>query len=159
MKKHGDIELVGHVYLARSMDHGAERFIRLVEALDRAGASQHVIVANDDLAKRVGVCPAVSVGPVTGSAVMAYCLMPRVDVVHAHGDQAGHSALLLALTRSIPYVMTLDLEDGETETRIQQAVLRRSKGRLHLGASIDAGKILRSYGRAVAGWPSRTLLV
>lgn len=141
------------------MDVAAERFIRLVEGLDRAGVSQHVIVANDDLARRVAVYPSVSISPVTGSSVVAYCFMPRVDVVHAHGEQAGHAALLLALTRSIPYVMTSDAGESRVGTRVQQAVLRRSMGRLDIGDCLDAGKILRSYRRAAARWSSKTTFV
>jgi hypothetical protein len=159
LTKRGDIDFVGHINLRRTMDVAAEKFIRLVEVLDHAGVSQHVIVANDDLGKRVAVYPSVSIGSVTGSAVVAYCLMPRVDVVHAYGDQAGHAALLLALTRSIPYVMTSDAGESKVETRVQQAVVRRSMGRLDLGNRLDVGKILRSYRRAAARWCSKTMFV
>ena len=159
MTKHGDIDLVGHINLNRSMDVAAEKFIRLVEVLDRAEVSQHVIVANEDLAKRVAIYPSVSMGPVTGSAVMAYCLMPRVDVVHAHGDQAGHAGLLLALTRSIPYVMTSDAGGSATGNHAQRAVSRRSMRQLDIGGRLDAGRVLRIYSRAVARWRSKTMLV
>jgi hypothetical protein len=153
-----DIDLVGHIYLSRSMDVAAERFIRLVEVLEQAGVSQHVIAANADLAKRVAVYSSVSIAPATGSAVGAYCLVPRVDVVHAHGEQAGHVGLLLALTRSIPYV-TSDAGEEETATWVQQAVLRRSMGRLVICDHLDASQVVRSYRRAVAGWRSKTMLV
>jgi hypothetical protein len=44
--KHGDIDLVGHINLNRSMDVAAEKFIRLVEVLGRAGVSSTSAVAS-----------------------------------------------------------------------------------------------------------------
>jgi hypothetical protein len=159
LTKLGDIDLVGHINLNRSMDVAAEKFIRLVEVLDGAEVSQHVIVANEVLARRVAVYPSVSIGPVTCSAVMACCMMPRVDIVHAHGDHAGHAGLLLALTRSIPYVMTSDAGGSATEKHAQRAVSHRSMHQLDVGGRLDAAKVLRIYNRAVAKWRSQTMLV
>ncbi|NNC78119.1 MAG: hypothetical protein HKN77_09170, partial [Woeseiaceae bacterium] len=98
--------LIGHINLATSMNGTGEHFIKLVEALDRQGARQHLLVANHALAKRVSLCSNVTVGPVVKTPVMAYCLMPDVPVVHAHDSSGGQAGLLLTLTRSIPYVIT-----------------------------------------------------
>lgn len=97
---------IGHVNLAKSFTGSAAHFIGLIEALDRQGISQYVIVRNHALARRVAVYDNVIVGPVTRSPVIAYCLMPKVDMVHVHDMESAQSGLLLMLTRSIPYVVT-----------------------------------------------------
>lgn len=97
---------IGHINLARSFNGTGEHFIALIEALDRQGVRQHVIVRNKSLARRVAIYDNVTLGPITGSPVMAYCLMPNVEVVHVHNDKSAQSGLLLTLTRSIPYVLT-----------------------------------------------------
>lgn len=97
---------IGHINLAKSFNGTGEHFVALVEALDRQGARQHVIVRNQSLARRIAVYDSVTMGPITASPVMAYCLMPNVDVVHVHDDKSAQSGLLLTLTRSIPYVLT-----------------------------------------------------
>lgn len=97
---------VGHINLEKSMNGMGEHFVRLVEALDRQGLQQHVIVANQSLARRVAICENVAIGPIATTAVMAYCLMPEVDVVHAHDPKSNQAGLVLRLTRSIPFVLT-----------------------------------------------------
>ncbi len=97
---------IGHINLATSMNGIGEHFVRLVEALARQGIEQHVLVANTALARRIAVCENVTVGPVVRTAVMAYCLMPDVAVAHVHEPRGAQAGLLLALTRSIPYVLT-----------------------------------------------------
>lgn len=97
---------IGHINLEKSMNGTGEHFIKLVEGLDRLGMTQHVIVRNKALARRLAVCENVTVGPTVTTAVTAYCLMPRVAVVHTHDEASGHAGLLLTLTRSIPYVAT-----------------------------------------------------
>lgn len=97
---------IGHTNLAKSFNGTGEHFVALVEALDRQGVQQHIIVRNESLARRLAVCENVNVGPTTGSPVIAYCLMPQVDIVHAHDERSAQAGLLLALTRSLPYVLT-----------------------------------------------------
>ena len=98
--------LIGHVNLAASTAESDQRFITLVEALQQLGMRQHVVVRNSVLAKRLSVLGDVEVGPVVNSPVLAYCLMPGIDVAHVHEPAAGQVGLLLALTRSTPYVLT-----------------------------------------------------
>lgn len=98
--------LVGHINLAPSIfDHG-EHLVYLVEALHQAGVRQHAVVRNATLAKRIASVEGVEVGPLVRSPLMAFCLLPRVDVLHVHEPSAGQAGLLSALTRSIPYVLT-----------------------------------------------------
>ena len=118
--------LVGHINLASSMNGTGEHFIRLVEALDRQGIAQHVLVTNQSLARRVGVYENVSVGPVVKTPVMAYCLMPDVDVVHAHSTAGGQAGLLMTLTRSVPYVLTWRSEKPVGRSPIERSAIRRA---------------------------------
>lgn len=97
---------IGHINLNKSMNGTGEHFVRLIEALDRLGVDQHVIVRNKALARRVSIYENVTVGPTVTTAVTAYCLMPQVAVVHTHEEAGGHAGLLLTLTRSVPYVAT-----------------------------------------------------
>lgn len=97
---------IGHILLCRGNSAGFEHFVRLTEGIDLLGMRQHVIVANRELAARVGMYEGVTLGPTTQSALMAMVLMPEVTLVHAHDDEAGRAALLRNLTRSTPYVLT-----------------------------------------------------
>ena len=119
---------LGHINLARSFNGTGEHFIALIEALDRQGVSQHVIVRNEALAKRLGIYANVTVGPTTGAAVVAYCLMPAVDVVHAHDSRGTQSALLLALTRSIPFVLTRRIDRHPHSNPVNRSIYQRASG-------------------------------
>ena len=127
---------VGHINLARSMNGTGEHFIALVEALDRHSTKQHVIVRNEALAKRLAVYENVSVGPTTSAAVIAYCLMPGVDVVHCHDERGAHAGLLLTLTRSLPFVLTRRIGPDPTENAVQRSVYQRASGII---CATDAG--------------------
>lgn len=141
---------VGHINLAKSFNGTGEHFVRLIEALQRQGTKQHVLVRNVALAKRLDIIDDVTVGPVVRSAVTAYCLMPRLDVVHIHDPAEGQSGLLLALTRSIPFVLT---HRGQSPGKnpLAQAVYRRASGIIYQDDA-DAAKHLRIYRHAVESW-------
>ena len=141
---------VGHINLAKSCNGWGEHFVGLVEALDDQGVSQHVIVRSSALAKRLDLVENVTVGPTVRSAVMAYCLMPGVDVAHIHDPADGQAGLLLALTRSIPFVLT---RRGRSPGRnpLAQAMYRRAAGFVYLGDA-DVEKHLRIYRRAMSAW-------
>jgi hypothetical protein len=98
--------LIGHISLDPDADNAAANFVLLVEALGNAGLQQHILVGDYGLTSQLSAIEGVTVGPVVHSPVMAYCLLPRVDVAHCHNIAAGHAGLLLTLTRSIPYVLT-----------------------------------------------------
>ena len=127
---------VGHINLARTINGTGEHFIALVEALDRQGVSQHVVVRNEALAKRLAIYDNVSVGPTTAAAVVAYCLMPRVDVVHCHDERGAQAGLLLVLTRSVPFVMTRRRVSDPTRSPVQRSVYQRAAGVI---CTTDAG--------------------
>ena len=117
---------LGHINLARSFNGTGEHFVGLVEALQKAGVKQHVLVRNEALAKRISAVADVVVGPVVRSALTAYCLMPRRDLVHIHDGAAGQAGLLLSLTRSIPYVLSHST-DTLTQHPLTLAVYRRAR--------------------------------
>ena len=94
---------IGHVCLDRSFNGLGEHIVSLVEGLSAQGAEQHVLVRNRAMASRLALCENVTVGPTTGTAVVACCLMPPVDVIHSHDDKSAQAGLLLQLTRSIPF--------------------------------------------------------
>ena len=118
--------VIGHINLAKSFDRTSESFVSLVEGLQEKGVTQHVLVRNAALAKKLDAMDDIAVGPVVRSAVMAYCLMPQLDIVHIHDMAAGQAGLLLALTRSIPFVLTHrgDFEGGTGA--LAQAIYRRA---------------------------------
>lgn len=118
--------LVGHINLATSMNGTGEHFIKLVEALDGHGVLQHVLVANHALARRVSIYDHVAVGPVVKTPVMAYCLMPEVNVVHAHGRNGGQAGLLMTLTRSTPYVLTRRSLNPVGKNPISRSIISRA---------------------------------
>ena len=117
---------IGHINLGTDFDSTAARFVLLVEALRDAGAEQHILVRDAALARRLKLVEGVTVGPVVHSPVMAYCLLPRVDVAHAHDLGAGHAGLLLALTRSIPYVLTHRGRVAKSVSPLLQSIYRRA---------------------------------
>ena len=97
---------VGQIYLEKATGDGARQFQAIVEGLDRLAIEQHVLVASPELAGSLSALPYVTVGPVVGTPVMAYCLIPDVDVAHVHDGKSGQTGLLLTLTRAVPYVIT-----------------------------------------------------
>ena len=116
---------VGQICL--SSGPAASSFAELVESLDRLAIRQHVLVADPAIGRRLQCCPHVTVGPVVHSPVMAYCLMPDVDIVHVHDYRAGQAGLLLTLTRSIPFVANSDCVPAQRRGGIAKAVRRRAR--------------------------------
>ena len=117
---------IGHICLTPPGNDISEYFAALVEALDRHDADQHVLVASVVLGKRLAACQNVTVGPVVRTPVMAYCLMPDVDLAHVHESRSGQAGLLLTLTRSIPFVITTAGSNDNKLNPLTRSVLRRA---------------------------------
>jgi len=148
---------VGHISLAKSFNGAGDNFVRLVEALQEHGATQYVLVRNVALAKRLDLVDDVTVGPTVRSAVMAYCLMPHVDVVHIHDPADGQAGLLLTLTRSIPYVLThKDAPSGMNP--LSQSINKRASGFIY-NHDANAAKHLRVYRHAIDSWRTSAVLL
>lgn len=148
---------VGHINLAKSFNGAGEKFVKLIEALQEHGATQYVLVRNVPLAKRLDIVDGVTVGPTVRSAVMAYCLMPHVDVVHIHQLADGQAGLLLTLTRSIPFVLTQpDRAPGLNP--VLQAASNRAAGFIYKHDA-NAAKHLRVYRHAVESWGTSAVLL
>ncbi len=117
---------IGHICLATPDSEANDHFAALVEALDDFGVSQHVLVASVALAQRLAKCNRVTIGPLVKTPIMAYCLMPEVDVAHVHEAKSGQSGLLLTLTRSIPFIITIDNGIEQDQSPVTRSVLNRA---------------------------------
>jgi len=133
---------IGHINLSASFNGTGEHFVTLIEALQQHGEQQHVVVRNVTLAKRLDAVDNVTVGPVARSAVTACCLMPHCDLVHIHDPNGAQAGLLLALTRSIPYVLT-HRDSAPGWSPLTRAIYQRAARVICLDGS-DAA-ILRHY--------------
>ena len=140
---------IGQIYLNSSSSSGARRFFSIVDGLNRLTVDQHVLVADPDLARGLRVLPFVTVGPTVRSPVMAYCLMPAVDVVHVYDDHGGQAALLLTLTRSEPFVITEGAISPTTGSPLNKSVLRRSHAIVE-PEQLDSERLVELY-REAAG--------
>ncbi len=138
---------VGHINLAESFNGAGEHFVGLIEALQRRGVDQYVLVRNVALAKRLDLIENLTVGPVVRSAVTAYCLMPRVDVLHVHDRASRAAGLLATLTQSVPFVLTNDVSIDADRSPISQSACRRAAGFIEPG-EIDAATHIAVYQRA-----------
>ncbi len=134
---------IGHIILGNSCDDIGAHFVALVEALANHGIKQHVLCSERSLADRLALCDRVGIGPIVGSSLMAACYMPRVDLVHVHDHRGRQAALLMALTRSIPFVMSRRSEFSLGNSQLNRSVYRRASG---LICQTDAvAKIMLGY--------------
>ena len=117
---------VGHINLAASFNGTGEHFVALIETLDRHGVEQHIVLQNQSLGRRVALGEKVTLGPTTRSPVVAYCLMPQVDVVHIHDEDSAQAGLLLTLTRSIPFVFTRRKDGRPARHALNRSIYSRS---------------------------------
>jgi hypothetical protein len=141
---------VAQIYLEKASAQGAQQFREIIESLDRLAIEQHVLVASADLAKSLGGLPYVTVGPVVSTAVMAYCLVPEVDVAHIHDGKSGQVGLLLTLTRSTPYV--LNTIEAAQPTRNPLLASIRNRARLSVDTNqLRPEKLVDAYRDAIDG--------
>ena len=148
---------IGHINLAESCNGAGENFVRLIESLQQLGVSQYVLVRNVDLARRLEIISDVTVGPVVRSAVTAYCLMPALDIVHVHEAAAARAGLLLALTRSVPFVLT-HRHQAQANNRIEQAIYKRAAAIID-DCDADGARYLRIYKHAAASWRTSSVML
>ena len=139
---------IGHIYLATASDDAIMHFASLVEGLDRLAIEQHLLISSTALVRRLQSCPYVTIGPVVRTPVMAYCLMPDVDLVHTHDDKSGQAGLLLTLTRSTPFVMTTSEEKATGRNPLKRSMLQRAQS-LISPSEADAEEIIRIYRRTI----------
>lgn len=122
----GALLKIGHICLADNSNSHGERFAALVETLAGENVEQHVLVSSAALARRLAELPNVSVGPVVRTPVMAYCLMPEVDLAHIHEVKSGQAGLLLTLTRTIPYVISAQSDELDSKNPLTRSVFHRT---------------------------------
>lgn len=135
---------VGHLLLTAASDEMRCGFIDLIETLDRLAIPQYVVVGDEAVARRLGACPYVDVGPVVRSPVVASCVMPRVDVAHAHDAGGGQAGLLLTLTRSIPFVLSEEAGGAKNGHTLMQSVRKRARATVVLDG-LDAERLIDIY--------------
>lgn len=141
---------VGQIYLESSPDDGATHFSAIVEALDKLAIDQHVLVADVALARSLHALPYVTVGPVVRTPIMAYCLMPEVDVVHIHDDRSGQTGLLMTLTRSVPFILSSP-QQPDTRNPLKRSVIRRAH-RILSPRETDPETLIEAYRRTIDAW-------
>lgn len=84
---------------------------------------------------------------------MAYCLVPEVDVAHVHDSKSGQTALLLKLTRAVPYVIT-STESGNDKQSIWGSVWDRASATVEPD-DLHPDSLLESYRRALGAISER----
>ena len=149
---------IGHINLSESFNGAGENFVRLIESLQRCSMQQYVLVRNVALAKRLDLLENVIVGPTVRSPITAYYLMPHVDIVHIHGPSCYSAGLLLALTRSVPFVLTRHPNLANSRNPIYQAAITRASGFIEENQA-DVSRLLPAYRRAVDSLRVPTMLL
>ncbi len=149
---------IGHINLAKSFNGAGKSFVTLIEALQEYGVTQYVVVRDTALARRLDLVGGVTAGPTVRSAVMAYVLMPHVDIVHVHRHADGQAGLLLTLTRSMPFVLTRDEDQAVSRNPLSQSVVRRASGFVYRNDA-NAAKHLRVYRHAIDAWHRAAVLL
>ncbi|MCH9693348.1 MAG: glycosyltransferase [Gammaproteobacteria bacterium] len=149
---------VGHINLATTFNGAGEHFVNLVKELCQHNIEQYVVVRNVALAKRLDIVDGVTVGPVVRSAITAFCLMPGVDVVHVHDSSSASAGLLMALTRSVPFVLSDHDISGAKKNPIRQAVEKRASGFVETD-TMSGIELIKSYRQAVDSLRVPTLML
>lgn len=141
---------IGHLLLTTTPGPAAEQFISLVLKLDRLDIEQHVIAGDEDILRQLCACPGVDRTAAVRSPVEANSLMPPVDLVHAHDAGGARAALLLTLTRSIPYVLTAgDDAAAPGPGELAAAISGRARA-IFDSTNVDTATLLGTYRRAAA---------
>lgn len=154
---------IGQICLAAPSDDSGEKFAMLVETLAELDIKQHVLVGSVSLARRLASCRNVTVGPVVKTPVMAYCLMPDVDVAHIHEVKSGQAGLLLTLTRSIPFIINSNGGEQSSKNPLTRSVIHRAS--LVITTAEDqpiqrtAAEFLRVYQDAMDSWQRSAMMM
>ena len=136
---------IGHICLRAEDSPDCAWFAELVEAISRHDVEQHVLVASGSLRRRLAALPGVTVGPIVRSPLLAYCLMPNVEIAHVHDADSGQAGLLLTLTRSIPFVLTEDETICSDPSPLARSVRNRAAHTLEKRRSESADLAARDY--------------
>ena len=118
--------LVGHVCLLKDSDAAGEQLLHLAEALGKQGIRQHVAVRSASLAGQLAGVEDVTVGPLVSSPGAAFCTIPAIDIAHLHDTRSLPVGLLLALTRSIPFITMYRDDSLPSDRAVIQLAYRRA---------------------------------
>jgi glycosyltransferase involved in cell wall biosynthesis len=119
---------IGHINLDKKYGGSGHQLLMLAKALSKHDIEQHAVVRNPVLARRLSKTAGILVGPLVKSPVMAYGLMPHVDLVHIHDRKSLRSGLLLTLTRAIPYIVTHRSLTPPTGNGLVRSMYQRAEG-------------------------------
>lgn len=154
---------IGQICLAALSDDRGEKFAALVETLADLDIKQHVLVGSVSLARRLATCRSVTVGPIVKTPVMAYCLMPDVDVAHVHEFKSGQAGLLLTLTRSIPFVINSDDDEQSSKNPLTRSVIHRASFIITTAEDQPiehmAAEYLRVYQEVLDSWQRSAMMM
>ena len=117
---------IGHICLSKDFGHTAKQLLWLVKGMARQGIQQSVVVRCAPLANRLMRCADVTVADLADSPLTAYSMVPKVDLAHVHDPDGVHTGLLLALTRSIPYIITCRQRAVPDESVIVRSAYQRA---------------------------------
>lgn len=149
---------IGHINLSLRFNGVGGDFVALIESLQRHAIQQYILVRNIELAKRLDLVAGVTVGPVVRSPLTAYCLMPQVDVVHIHDQSSRTAGILLALTRSVPYVLTQHETRAAGDSPLNRSARKRASGFI-ANNEVGISQHLQVYRRAMDSLRIPTVLL
>lgn len=118
---------IGHICLTKDYGGSAQQLLMLAKALSHHDIEQCAVVRNRTLANRLSEHADISIGPLVNSPIMAYGLMPSIDLAHLHDHRSFQSGLLLAFTRSIPYVLTQRSLAPQPPHALTRSIYRRAE--------------------------------
>ena len=79
--------------------------------------------------------------------------------MHVHEAAAARAGLLLALTRSVPFVLTHQHQaQAQANNRIEQAIYRRAAAIID-DRDADGSRYLRIYKHAAASWRTSSVML
>ncbi len=119
--------VIAHVLAGVPSTGAVEHCVALVTALSNLGFAQQVLTSSATLNRRLALCPNVDSGPPIHSAIGVCCSIGDVHVIHAYDIVAGQAALMLRLTRSIPFLFEFDA-NVEWPSSLARMVVRRAFG-------------------------------
>lgn len=120
------IVFIGHVNLSKRFDSSGTQLLLLTRALSKHGVRQHAVVRCPLLLEGLSDITNVSLGPLADSPVMANCVLPAVDLAHLHDTRSATTGLILSLTRSIPYIITIRGRAVPAHHAIARSIHRRA---------------------------------
>jgi len=117
---------IGHIDLSPGAGAEVSGLASIVVFLAASGVRQHVVAGDMALCRRLCDVDGVAVGPTTSAPAVAFSQMPAVDVLHVHDERSAEAGLLMALTRSTPYIYSDAAANDLPVGPVSAAIYRRA---------------------------------